>query len=128
MHTLILQDWTTIRGSGSGAGATIVQSEQDWLDLSAYQDLTFWLDVREVFGGTVTIFFETSPAADESLFQPMITTGTALTAAAAPTIVKAPMLSANVPIGRFLRWKLTGPATTWDATFRVLVAANSPGL
>ena len=132
MHTFILQDWITIQGSGSGAGADVVQSKQDWLDLSAYQDVTFWLDVRDVgtVGGsaaTVTLTFETSPTADDSLFQPMVA-GTVLAAAVTPTIVKAPMYSASVPIGRFLRWRLDSSTANWVVTFRVLVAANSPGL
>lgn len=126
MHTFILQDWITIQGSGSGAGADVIQSKQDWLDLSSYQDVTFWLDVRDATASTVTLTFETSPTADESLFQPMVA-GTLLAAAVTPTIVKAPMYSASVPIGRFLRWRLKATAA-WDVTFRVLVAANSPGL
>ena len=45
MHSYILQDWITIRGA---AGVTTVtQSESGWLDLSPYQDLTFWIDTRE---------------------------------------------------------------------------------
>jgi len=115
-----------------------VQGQDEWLDLSAYQDLTFWLDVRNVStvsGGaaTVTMYFETSPAADESLFQPVVVPNAAnglasIAASATPTIVKAPMYSAAVPIGRFLRWRLHSTTASWSATFRVLVAANSPGL
>lgn len=126
MHSYVLQEWTTIRGQLGGSGQTIVQTERDWLDLSPFQDVFFWVDCREVTGA-VSIQFETSPAPDDSLFQ-LVTTATMLAAGPAPTIVKAPMLSATTPLSRFLRWKLTGPASTWDATFRVLVAANSPGM
>jgi len=127
MHTYVLQEWTTIRGSGSaGAGQTIVQNQTDWLDLSPFQDVFFWIAVSEVTGA-VTLTFETAPTVDDTLFQ-AITTASTLTASATPTVVKMPMLSATVPISRYLRWKLIGPASTWDATFRVLVAANSPGM
>jgi hypothetical protein len=43
MHAFILQDWTTIRGGVT----TVTQSEPDWLDLTPYQDIVFWIDVRE---------------------------------------------------------------------------------
>lgn len=129
MHSYVLQDWTTIRGQSGGSGQTIVQTERDWLDLTPFQDVFFWVDCREMTGtaGTVTIQFETSPTSDENLFQPVMT-ATVLGASANPTIVKAPMLSASVPLSRYLRWKLISSSTPWDATFRVLVAANSPGM
>jgi hypothetical protein len=39
------------------------------------------------------------------------------------------MLSATVPLARYVRWQLTvGGAASYDATFRIMVAANSPGL
>ena len=138
MHTYVLQDWITIRGAGAagppyiGPGATIVQDQDDWLDLSPYQDIFFWVDCREVTtgAGNVSITFETSPTVDDSLFQ-AIMSSTNLSASATPTLIKAPMLSATVPIARYVRWRLTssnGAASTWDATFRVVVAANSPGM
>jgi hypothetical protein len=55
-------------------------------------------------------------------------TGAALTVSNTPAIVKLPMLTATVPLARFLRWRLTGPATTWDVTMRIVIAANSPGM
>ena len=126
MHTFILQDWTTIRANT--AGGSVVQSEESWLDLSAFQDLFFWVDVREVTG-TVTLFFDTSPTADESLFQPLVAGGQALTASTTPTLVRAPMTSASVPVARYVRWRASGSgANPWDATFRVVLAANSPGM
>jgi hypothetical protein len=129
MHAFTLQDWTTIRGASN---VTVIQGESGWLDLTPYQDAYFWLDVREVSGGTVTVTFQTAPTKDESLFMPL-QLGTAYAAAsgsATPTVVLARMSSgtaSNPPIARFVRWQLSPPGATWDITFRVLVAANTLG-
>jgi hypothetical protein len=63
MHTFILQDWTTIRGSVTGA--TVIQQETEWLDLGPYQDVVFWVDVREASGNPV-LTLQTAPFKDES--------------------------------------------------------------
>jgi hypothetical protein len=132
MHTFVLQDWTTVRGTSGTYGQSIVQSERDWLDLSPFQDLFAWVDVRELTGSPINLFFDTSPTEDESFFVSMTgatgVTGGALTVSSTPAIVKLPMLTATVPLARFLRWRLTGPATTWDVTMRIVIAANSPGM
>jgi hypothetical protein len=132
MHTFVLQEWTTIRGASSGSGLTIVQSERDWLDLSPFQDLFAWVDVREVTGANVNLFFDTSPTEDENFFVSMTgatsVTGGVLAAATNPVIAKLPMLTATVPLSRYLRWRLTSTTGTWDVTMRIVVAANSPGM
>lgn len=125
MYSFVLQDWITVGGTGGG---TLIQSEQDWLDMSPFQDVVAWLDVREVTGGPAPVLaFETAPAKDEPLFMGMAATATTLVAAGGPVIVQLLMGSAAVPIAQFLRWKITS-GVTWDATFRILVAANAPGL
>jgi hypothetical protein len=125
LHAFVLQEWTTIRSGG----ATVTQSEQEWLDLEPYQDVTFWLQVSEVSGSTTpTLTYQTSPTLDEPIFQAM-TTGLALAASASPVVTQVFMLSATVPLARYVRWQLTvGGAASYDATFRIMVAANSPGL
>jgi hypothetical protein len=120
MHAFILQDWTTIRG----AVTTIVQQETDWLDLSPYQDVVFWIDVKESTNSP-TFTLQTSPSKDDSLFTAMIPGSNA--GSGTLTIQSAFMTTANVPLARFVRWQISG-APTWDATFRILVAANSPGM
>jgi hypothetical protein len=122
MHSFILQDWTTIRGGVT----TVTQGEDGWLDLSPYQDVVFWIDVREATS-TPLIQFQTSPTKDDSLFTPMLSAAQTLTAATTPLVKAALLASANVPVARFVRWQING-TVTWDATFRVLVAANSPGM
>jgi len=125
MHGFILQDWTTIRGGGSVT--TVTQQETDWLDLSPYQDVVFWIDVKEVTS-TATLYLQTSPTLDDAFFQAMAT-GVTMTAAAAPTVLSLLMASASttVPVARYVRWQIVG-TTTWDATFRIALAANSPGM
>jgi len=127
MHAFILQDWITIRGASTVP--TVTQGEDSWLDLTAYQDLVFWVDVREVTGTTVTIAFQTSPTKDETLFTAMVA-ATTITASSSPVVVKATLAGAstNVPVARYVRWQLVGPSALWDASFRVMVAANSPGM
>ena len=134
MYGYVLQDWITIRGALTGAATSIVQGETGWLGLAAYQDIVFWLDVREfTLGGAtnLTMTYETAPSKDDILFQAMAT-AVNLTTSPNPTVTKI-ILAQNptVPLGRWVRWKLsTSNATTstWDATFRILCCANAVGL
>lgn len=121
MHTLILQDWTSIAGV---ATAAVTQDETLWLDLAPFQDVVIYIDVRESTGSP-TITFETSPAKDDSLFQ--ILTSSAMTAGSAPRVLRATMLGSAIPLARYLRWKVSS-SSGWDASFRAIVAANSPGM
>lgn len=123
MHSYVLQDWITIRGSGT---TPIPQGESSWLDLAPYQDVNFWLDVREFTGATPTITFQTAPIKEEVLFQPLFGAVTLTLSPSNP--YRCLLFNASVPVARYVRWLLTGPAGTWDATFRVLVAANALGL
>jgi hypothetical protein len=121
MHTLILQDWASIAGA---ATATVTQDETLWLDLAPFQDVVVYLDVRES-SGTPTITFETSPAKDNSLFQTLVSS--TMTAGGTPRVLRATMLGSTIPLARYLRWKITS-SSGWDASFRAIVAANSPGM
>lgn len=124
MHTFILQDWTTVRGANN----TVIQSESEWLDLTPYQDVVFWIDVREVVG-TVTLTLQTSPTKDEVFFLTPATGLTQVTPVAAGTLAPRPVLiSAATPLARYVRWHLTSVTATWDVTFRIIVSANAPGL
>lgn len=131
MHTFVLTDWTTVRG-GTG-GATITQSESEWLDLTQYEDVIFWIDVREVAGPPVTLNIQTSPTKDDNFFNAAniyqntgLAAGT-FTAASTPT-TKVLMSSATIPLARYVRWQLTSGSATFDATFRIMVSANAPGM
>ena len=127
MYSFVLQDWTTV---GGAAGSTVIQGEKDWLDMSPFQDIVAWIDVRNATTGSPPLLkLETAPSKDESLFMYMGSgAGIAMVGSSMPTVVQYLMGSATVPIAECLRWKITGGAVTWQATFRILVAANAPGL
>lgn len=118
MLNATLQDWVTIRGSGT---TSVTQTASDWLDVEEFADAVFWLSVREVTNpgaGTVSIIYETSPIADESLFQMVAAT---VVTVGGPTMSKVMLTGGNyVPIARYVRWRIVGStAGTWDATFRI---------
>jgi hypothetical protein len=124
MLCLPLQDFITIRSiSGS---PTVTQPESGWLDLYAFEDIIAFLDVKQFTngGGTVTMSYEHAPTKDDTLFTPALS---AFNLANGLTVTKMLMSGGGItPISRFLRWKLTvsGASSTWDATFRVWIAAN----
>ena len=56
MFGFVMQNWVTIRGANNQA--SIIQQEESWLTLSSFQDIVFWLDVREVtnpVGGGINV-------------------------------------------------------------------------
>lgn len=124
MHTLIVEDWITVSGPASG---TIAQDELRWLDLEPFQDAVFYIECREAAGATTaTIALQTAPAKDDSLFQQIASTQ--FTASGTPTLLPVLLASASTPLARYVRWQITNSVNAWDATFRILVAANSPGM
>lgn len=127
MYSFVLQDWITV---GGAANASVIQGEKDWLDMSPFQDVVAWVDIRNVTPTNMPFLkLETAPAKDESLFTFMGSgAGLAMVGGTAPTVLQFLMGSATVPIAECLRWKITGGAVAWEATFRILVAANAPGL
>ena len=121
-HSFVLQDWLLLE---STVGTAITQPENGWLDLSDYQDVTFYLLVNQA-SATTTISYQTSPDKTDSVFTNMVPAIT-MAASASPTVTEVLMLSAAVPLARFVRWQITGP-NQWSANFRIVVAANAPGL
>lgn len=130
MYGYVLQDWITIRGAQTIT--SVIQSEQDWLGFSAYQDIVFWLDVRELtLGGygSLSMNYETAPTKDDVLFTNMVS-AVSMSAGATPTVTKV-LLSQNptVPLARWVRWRISAsggsPSGAWDVTFRILCAANA---
>ena len=122
MQTFILQELTTIRGATS---TNVTQNESGWLDLSAFQDIVTYVETKRVTG-TVTITFQTACTKDDAMFTFMIT-GAALAAGTTVTKFMANAAATTVPVARYLRWVLTAPAATWDATLRIYIAANTAG-
>ena len=118
MFTL-LQDWTTLQGTGVGSFS---QSATKWLDLQAYRDAIFWLEVSALTTVSTELYmnYETAPIADADLFAPMVTEF--LMAAAATPVVTKVLLSQgpSCPVAGFVRWRIrANAAAVWRVTFRV---------
>ncbi len=134
MYGYVLQDWITIRGTIPSTGSPdIIQGESGWMGFSSFQDIVFWLDIREASfpagaPNNLTFNFETAPSKDNNLFTVMASqTLTSLTPGL--QALQKVILAANptVPLATWVRWRLTpgGASTnTWDATFRILASAN----
>jgi hypothetical protein len=126
MDAFVLQDWVTIRGA---ANTTVTQGENEWLDLSPYEDVVFWLQVSEVTG-VPTLLYQTSPNKDESFFaaQTAGMTGTGVALAASSTSVVTPVFAWNAlfPLARYVRWQVIPASTAFDVTMRILVTAVAP--
>lgn len=126
MHGFLLQDWTTIRVTGTNG--PVVQAEHGWLDLEGFSDVFFWLEISNVvsIGAIVPILvYETSPLPDDSYFA-AIGIEPFLAASATPIISKVPSTAA-VPLDAWVRWKLLfpgSPVAEWGGTFRIHCAAN----
>jgi hypothetical protein len=121
-HSFVIQDWLLLEGGGN---STFTQPENSWLDLSDYQDVTFFLLVNQTSTGN-TISYQTSPDKTDSVFQNMAPAVT-LAASATPTVTQVLMLSAAVPLARWVRWQISGTGS-WSVSFRLVAAANAPGL
>lgn len=138
MKSLVLQDWITVRSAGNNPtppGPNFVQDSAGWLDLSIFQDVVFWFDLRQSTapgaGGTLTWQFQTSPTKDELFFQSMASStpfGTIPTRVLSviPILMGNAMTGGTVALSRWVRWVIIPSPTTaaWNATFRVLVTAN----
>lgn len=139
MYGYVLQDWITIRGNIPASGSVdIIQGESTWMGFSSFQDIVFWLDIREAsFPGhtpfNLTFNFDTSPSKDSNLFTTIasvgaltsLTPGVQLSGGTLPRSILA--ANPSVPLATWVRWRVTpggSSGDTWDATFRVLCAAN----
>ena len=135
MHDFVLQELTTERGSFN---FSVSQGTSEWLDLEDFQDVTFWLDIREVtFAAgmtSITIDLQTAPIPDEALFVDMTLGGYSQSSTTPPSAPVSQQIimaqNPTVPLGRYVRWRLTpvgGTSGSWDMTFRIVCAANHVG-
>ena len=125
MQPIIMQDWLTVRGP---TGTSVTMSQADWILTAPFQDITFYLDVRELSGSAWTIGYETCPARDEALFKTMA--AAPVTISAVGVVVTNFFLAAAgtlAPVSHWTRWKLTGTGAPWDITFRIMASGNSIG-
>lgn len=126
MEAIILQDWTTVSGTGP---TPFIQDAADWIEGTQFSDWTFWLDCNFVTpASSVVLTYETAPSADDAQFQPAASISPVV-ASPTPTVARALLSRTRLaPIARFLRWKLEGPAAgTWSMTFRILGARGRAG-
>ena len=127
MDGWLLEDYITISGKPGAGVYSIAQSSHKYMDVGDYEDLVFYLDVRNYSGGggTLSVAYETSPTREDSTFLAMM----APVALSQPGLVvtAAPFAIASTPAARFVRWRLFAPLATgaWEATFRILVTAYS---
>ena len=116
MEALLLQDFTTVRGTAS---TQVIQPSYGWLDLGELEDIVLYTDVRETLPNA-KMTFETAPAPTDAAFVTLVPQFILATGLRTDSMFAS---LANVPVARFLRWRLSGDANPWDATFRVWVAA-----
>lgn len=132
MHTYVLQDWMTVQFPSTGL-TTVLQPSDGWLNLERYKDVQFWIDVANIepAGGTVTLIIQHAPVRDEFLFYPSMTSITVTTPGVTVRSIMfdyaCATVGVNMPISKWLRWKLTGPSAAWAITFRVIVSAGGIG-
>jgi hypothetical protein len=128
MFGVMLQDWLSVQGNNSTTNS-FLQSEADWFDASAYQDIIFWLHCSQYLpngAGALQVALQTSPIKNEGSFATMTT----FTLAAGVQVTPIILATANVPLARWVRWQftVTAPAAAiFAATFRILAAANPRG-
>lgn len=131
MNGFIMQDWVTIRGATTTTSVT--QSESAWLDAMKFQDIAFWLEVRNMTGaaGSLTMNYETAPIKDESLFLTATPLGLQIISVQAAPFVKSIVLATNpaTPLSRWVRWRIaqSGAGVTWDVTFRICASTSAVG-
>jgi hypothetical protein len=129
MYAFLMQDWITIRAAASFN--VVNQSENCYLDLSGFQDLVVWTEVKGITsgGGTPTIMYQTAPTKDDSFFVPFGVEGGGVSSVGV-AILPLIMSSNNTttPLSRWLRWQMQNAGSSiWDMTFRIFVCANTGG-
>lgn len=115
-----LQGWVTLRGPSTG---TLVQDEDEWLDLEDYTDIAIWYQVTDA-SNVESFVIETSPVRESETFVTMASLSTG--PGAGPSLRVVTWASDTTPLARFLRWKCTGRIDgSFSITFRAWVVAVS---
>lgn len=117
MKTCLLQDWVTVNAAD---GQTVPQSAHQYIDLGQFEDLVFYLDVRQ-FENAPILSYETAPSRQDSSFLPMI--APIAISAVGVRVDRAMFSTAAVPPARYVRWKITTVGGTWNMTFRIWMTA-----
>jgi hypothetical protein len=132
MHCFELQSWVTLRMS-SHAPQTVNQTEPAWLDLSAYRDVTLWVEVEQATTGgasaTLTLNLQTNASKEEDLFQTSASMALS-TSSLGVMVLPVHIDIASTPLARWLRWQLVSGGTFSaqpGVTFRAWAAAGGMG-
>ncbi len=121
-YVTLMQDWITLQTSGAN---TVIQAEEQWLDMADFLDIVFYISTQQVSGTTPTLTFKTSPSKDDALFSTLSGAAQVLTASTNHAPITVKFASAAIPLARYVRWELSGTGVT--ATFRVYTAATTQG-
>ena len=88
METIVLQDWTTVSGTGS---TPFIQDAADWIEGTQFSDWTFWLDCNFVTpASSVVLTYETAPSADDGQFQAAASVSPVVASKTRPRVDAAP--------------------------------------
>ena len=118
MDGLLLQDFITV----TAAGATMTQGSDSWLDVSAYEDLFFYLDVKNIDAPGLVMGYQTSPTLDDVSFVNMITAVPLAVGIRSDAAIAAFCV---VPAANYVRWQIPLLGGTGFVTFRIVVAGYS---
>jgi hypothetical protein len=128
MRCLVLQDWTTV-SSSVGTATPISQSPDAWFDAGGFQDIVAWFQCTHAItsSGGLNLGLASSPTRESDyLFQGFaLVDPTNIGVQVSVVLNKSP----NPPIARWIKW-FVGPtytSATWEVTFRIFLAVNSPG-
>jgi hypothetical protein len=137
MDSLLLQDFVTVSGLASSPGITLTQGSGSWLDLSAYEDVVFFVDVKNcsinLNPTELLICLQTAPAMEDASFLTMYNEVTFAGVLAAFGVTPIPLVAvaSPIPLANYVRWQIplaqydtSGPFT---ATFRIWVSAYAIG-
>jgi hypothetical protein len=111
---VVLQDLITIQGLATTD--IVIQSPDKWVDASKWSDVILYSQVYD-YAGSARLFLQTSPTADEALFETMASIAVASTGTTTSIIRFA---SASVPLSRYVRWMADATAANWRVVFRII--------
>ena len=114
VDALKLQDWVTLQ-----AASVITQSADSWQDVGEYDDLVFFLEVKQSLNAP-TLYYETSATAEDACF---LATCTPFTPAIGLRTDLALATYSPAPPAKYVRWRLVNTSGTWQLTFRIWIAA-----
>jgi hypothetical protein len=123
-YTVVLQEWTRVAGAVS---VVVLQPEPAMLDISPFQDVTFYTEVADV--SNVLLKVQTAPIKEEAYFSATGADLVSLTPGAALlNVTKVRWETATVPPARWLRWRATNNAASpWSVVFRITASLNPGG-